>query len=122
MRRPLLIAVIAFLACAARAGDEGDSLRSKSLAAAAAALPARSAAAPFRSARDPMPALLLREELAARGPRGSCAENAGDFCYDLDGGRVVYRPARRYMPRIDGLRAESISVRRDRVILKYSFR
>jgi hypothetical protein len=29
--------------------------------------------------------------------------------------------AREYMPRIQGLTAESVSVRRDRVIFKYSF-
>jgi hypothetical protein len=36
--------------------------------------------------------------------------------------RLVYRPARGYMPRFEGLRAESVSLRRDRLVLKYSFR
>jgi hypothetical protein len=37
-------------------------------------------------------------------------------------GRIVYRPARAYMPQFDGMRAESISLRHNKVVLKYSFR
>ena len=39
----------------------------------------------------------------------------------MTSGKIVYRGAREYMPKIDGLRAESISLRRNRFILKYSF-
>lgn len=121
MRRWGLIALVASLPSGAWALDGVEAaLRSRSLAAAGA-VPAASAEAPFRARRDPMPELILREELARRGPRGAC-EHAADLCYDLAEGRVVYRPARAWMPAIDGMRAESISLRRDRVVLRYSFR
>lgn len=122
MRRLIAIAIVASLGLPALAAESVDSsLRSRSLAAASAAS-AKHAEAPFlRAGRDPLPEMLLTEELARRGPRGSCETSTTDLCYDLRDGRVVYRRAREYMPRIDGLTAESISVRRDRVIFKYSF-
>ena len=119
MRRLLAIAVIASLGLPALAA-EGVELRSRSLAAASTSS-AKSADAPFRSGRDPLPEMLLGEELARRGPRGSCETTTTDLCYDLRDGRVVYRRAREYMPRINGLTAESVSVRRDRIVFKYSF-
>jgi hypothetical protein len=66
--------------------------------------------------------MLLREEQAQRGPRGACEAAASDLCYDLSEGRVVYRPVRRLMPAIEGLRAESLSLRHNRIVFKYSFR
>ena len=123
MRRLLAIAVVASLGLPAL-GAEGVDLHSRSIASASAsaATSAKSAAmAPFRAGRDPLPEMLLAEELERRGPRGSCETATTDLCYDLRDGRVVYRKARAYMPRIDGLTAESISVRRDRIIFKYSF-
>ena len=124
MRRSLVIAVVASMPWGAWALDPMEPmLRSQSLAAVAAAVPpARTSEAPFRAVRDPLPELTLRDELAARGPRRAGCENATDLCYDLVEGRVVYRAARAYMPAIEGLRAENISVRQDRIIFKYSFR
>lgn len=57
-----------------------------------------------------------------RGPHGACEHSASDLCYDLADRRIVYRPARRYMPQFDGLTAESVSLRRDAVRFRYSFR
>jgi hypothetical protein len=124
MRVVVLVALILPLAFTARAGDGIEpSMHAKSLASAAAgAIPAKPANAPFRRAQDPLPEMLLREELERRGPRGACEASTSDLCYDLHDGRVVYRPVRRYMPTIEGLRAESISLRRDRIVFKYSFR
>ncbi len=124
MRRTLVM--FAFLATsgAAAAANEGMELsaRSKSMAAASAIAANPGGDAPFRARRDPLPELLLRAEQEQRGPRGACQHNATALCYDLADGRIVYRPARRYMPSIDGMKAESISLRRDRIVLKYSFR
>lgn len=121
MRRLIAIAIVASLGLPALAAEGVEmSLRSRSLAAASAAS-AKNADAPFRAGRDPLPEMILTEELERRGPRGNCETSTTDLCYDLRDGRVVYRRAREYMPRIDGLTAESISVRRDRVIFKYSF-
>lgn len=123
MRRLLAIAIVTSLGLPSLAAEGGVELRSRSLAAASAGLAASAKGidAPFRTGRDPMPEMLLTEELERRGPRGSCETAVTDLCYDLREGRVVYRRARAYMPQIDGLTAESISVRRDRVIFKYSF-
>jgi hypothetical protein len=124
MRRSLMIAVVASMPWGAWAMDPLEpALRSQSSAAIAAAVPpARQAEAPFRTFRDPLPELTLRQELAARAPRRAGCENATDLCYDMMEGRVVYRPARAYMPTFEGLRAENISVRQDRIVFKYSFR
>lgn len=119
MRRLLAIAIIASLGLPALAA-EGVELRARSIASAPTA--AKSTEAPvLRAGRDPLPEILLTEELARRGPRGNCESATTDLCYDARDGKVVYRRAREYMPRIEGLTAESIAVRRDRVTFKYSF-
>ena len=120
MRRLLAIAILASLGLPALAA-EGVDLRSRSIASASAAAKTTLPEGTLRTGRDPLPEMMLTEELERRGPRGSCETSTTDLCYDLRDGRVVYRRAREYMPRIDGLTAESISVRRDRVIFKYSF-
>ena len=56
----------------------------------------------------------------AERSRSSCAQS-GDLCYDTNSGHLVYKPARQFMPDIPGLRAENISVRRDRIVFRYSF-
>jgi hypothetical protein len=125
MRRSLMLAMLVSMPFAGLAHEGVElSLRSQSQAAALAAAsgPARGADAPFRSRRDPIPELILRQELESRGPRGACEHAASDLCYDLADGRVVYRPARAFMPRIEGMRAESLSLRRDRIVVRYSFR
>jgi hypothetical protein len=66
--------------------------------------------------------LLLLDEQERRGPRGACEFSARDLCYDLADGRVVFRPARAYMPKIDGLTAENVTLRSNRVVFKYSFK
>ena len=94
--------------------------QSKSLLSPPAVL---SKQAPFvEHVRDPMPEILLREELERRGPRASCETSSADLCFDSSDHRIVYRPAREYMPKIDGLTAESVSLKKDRLLLKYSFK
>lgn len=123
MRRSIAVsALTALVALAAQANDGVElSLRSRTLAAAAV-IPAKQADAPFQTGRDPLPELMLREEQERRGPSGACEISTTVLCYDLADRRVNFRAARQYMPKIDGLRAESVSLRRDRLILKYSFR
>jgi len=117
-----LAIIVLALASGPAAANEGLDLALKSKSMAAASAKAVSVpAAPAR--RDPLPELLLRAEneqrsLAAQG----CREAATNLCYDLTSGRVVYRGARNYMPRVEGLTAESVSVRRDGIILRYSFK
>jgi hypothetical protein len=42
-------------------------------------------------------------------------------CYDALDGRIVYRGARAYMPKVDGFQPESVSLRRNGIVFKYSF-
>lgn len=117
----VIIAVAGLQAGAAERGEE-MAARSRTLASANALEGARPTIAPFTAAYDPIPGLLQRDELAARKPQGACEANARDLCYDMVERRIVYRPVRQYMPRVDGLTAESVSLRHDRLVLKYSFR
>jgi hypothetical protein len=130
MRRVLAITLTALAGPALAAEGMELPLQSRSQVAASSSSVAalsssvatlRHADAPFRSSRDPMPEISLREELETRGPKGACEATRADLCYDLRDGKIVYRPAREYMPKIGGLRAESISVRRSGVTFKYSF-
>lgn len=125
MRRSLVLAALLVSTATAVGATEGVELSAKARSSAAAgALGVKMAEAPFRTGRDPMPELLLRAEQEARagGPSGSCEMSATALCYDMVDRRVVYRSARRYMPQFDGLQAESVSLRRDRIVLKYTFK
>ena len=63
-----------------------------------------------------------RSDRGEARPRGACENNGSNLCYDVDSRRVVYRPVRKYMPTVDGLTPENISVKRDGIVLKYSFK
>jgi hypothetical protein len=130
MDRSLAFALALPWALAAHAGSGGEelSMHSKSIAAASfvvvtAAAP-KAVDAPFTlpRPRDIVPELLMHEELDRRSLQSSCESGARDVCYDVRDGRIVYKPARKYMPEMPGLRAESISLKRDRLVLRYSFR
>ena len=122
MRRSIFAtAIFASLAFAAQAND-GVELSLKTRALASAGVSTKQADAPFTYGRDPMPQLIMLEEQERRGPKAGCEFAASDLCYDLAERRVVYRPARQYMPKIDGLTAENVSLRHNRIIVKYSFR
>ena len=119
------VAVLGAAAWGAQAADRVDELavRSKALAGnAALAEPAAHSNAPFRASYDPIPGLLHRDDPLARKPQGACESHTRDLCYDLVDRRIVYRPVRQFMPQVDGFTAESVSLRHDRLILKYSFR
>jgi hypothetical protein len=122
MRRSFLFTTLAALALCAQA-NEGMDLRTKSLVSAASTASA-GVEAPSRANRDPLPELMLREEQERRvnGLRAACDTTTTALCYDTVDRRVVYTGARPYMPQFEGLRAESVSLRHDRVTLKYSFR
>jgi hypothetical protein len=124
MRRLLWIAAtLATLGFDARANDGVDSLKSRALASAATgSVSASMAQAPFTQAHDPLPEMILRDEQERRVSQGTCQHSAKDLCYDLTDRRIVYRPIRQYMPTVEGLTPESVSLRHDRVIFKYSFR
>jgi len=125
MRGTLLIStILATLALPAIANEGVElSIRSKSMAASVtSAAPARNAEAPFRVARDPLPDFFAPPEEQRNPLKSACDSNGSSLCYDMADRRLVYRPARNYMPKVDGLRAESVSLRSNRIILKYSFK
>jgi hypothetical protein len=85
--------------------------------------PAQVINAPFVSpSASPEPELVLssRPETAQEGTRSSCA-GEHSLCYDSVSGRVVYKPARQFMPAFPGLRPENISIKRNQLVLRYSF-
>lgn len=61
-----------------------------------------------------------RGEQRHEASRSSCGGERS-LCYDPGSGRIVYKPARNLMPDIPGLQRENISVKRDRIVLHYSF-
>ena len=74
---------------------------------------------PHSSAPDPeltMPHADARLEQS----RSSCGSERS-LCYDAASGRIVYKPARALMPDIPGLTRENISVKRDKIVLRYTF-
>ncbi len=124
MNRSLVIAIVFASAAVSAQASEGVDLSNRarsSAAASAVVVSVKQADAPFRN-RDPLPELLMQEEQERRGPSGACQHNSTALCYDLADRRVVYRPARAYMPHLEGLRAESVSLRHNKIVLKYSFR
>jgi hypothetical protein len=111
------------LACAfAAQANEGLDLAVKSKSMAAAASVARPSPAPFVAGRDPAAEIFLAAEQERHGLAGRCEAAATELCYDAVEGRVTYRGARQFMPAVGGMTAEGIQLRRDRIILRYSFK
>ena len=98
--------------------DIDPASRLKAVSAARAAVPTV-APAPVH---NPLPDLPNGMDVNGRGLSGACATNTSDLCYDYKENRLIYRPSRNWMPEIAGLRPEHISVRRDSLVFRYSFR
>jgi hypothetical protein len=87
---------------------------------------ALTAIAAHRSAPFVVPAaepdldLLPRRDERLEHSRSSCSGERS-LCYDSQSGRIVYKPARMLMPDIPGMQRENISVKRDRIVFRYSF-
>jgi hypothetical protein len=115
-----LLALMLLAFAVPRAVAEDAPLQLKSKSAIATVVPHRSA--PFvqplgEPEAEPM---IPRRDLRQDQSRSSC-ESGRDLCYDAQSGRIVYKPARQLMPDIPGLQAENISLKRDRIVFKYSF-
>ena len=77
--------------------------------------------APFVSpANDTELDLLPRRDQRLEQSRSSCSSDRS-LCYDPGSGRIVYKPARMLMPELPGMQRENISVKRDRIVFRYSF-
>lgn len=124
MRRSLIVALTASALSLGAWANDGVELRTKAIASAGAVrmMDAPRVDAPFSTGRDPLTALIqieAREHVTA--PQATCEATAG-LCYNAADGRIVYRGAREYMPKLQGLRAESIGMRHNKVVFSYSFR
>ncbi|HUJ00009.1 MAG TPA: hypothetical protein VLY46_07220 [Usitatibacter sp.] len=129
MCRMWIAAALACLAGVAQAEDVDFSSKPKALATSSLKTPTLFAHTPLAAARDsdapgtrePVPFEIeggLREPAASTS---GCEGSTHDLCYDAAQGRIVYRGARPYMPRLGELTPESVSLRRHRIIFKYSF-
>ena len=107
-------------AAAAFAADEADlSTRSRALAAKSF----DAVQAPFTQRPEVAAPLFSTVPPARVNDTGGCApQSTQGLCYEGGHGQLVYRGARGYMPRIEGLTPESVALRRGKLILRYSFR
>jgi hypothetical protein len=121
MLRSLVVVtlLIPFPAIAAQANDAIE-FSPKARAAAVAAL--RLEDPSLTVGRDLPTQLPLLGGQELRGNAGACERTPSLLCYDAADKRLVYGPARAYMPKFDGLTAESVSLRHDRIVFKYTFR
>jgi hypothetical protein len=69
---------------------------------------------------DPIDLDFMPHPESRRGSPSSC-DGQSSLCYDPTNGHIVYKPARDYMPDLPGLQRENISVKRDRIVFRYSF-
>jgi hypothetical protein len=119
-----LVPLAITLAVSAHPGAEAAEVKSQPLqlrpkVAMAATLSHRYA--PFVSpSSEPELELIPRRHARAESSRSSCAGERS-LCYDAGSGRIVYKPARQLMPEIPGLQRENISIKRDRIVLRYSW-
>ena len=125
MRRSIWFTALTALSLGAAAND-GVELRTKALASAGAASSVsatnyvKTDAASY--GRDPIATLVHMESTpGSTGPSAACSNTVSSVCYDATGGRIVYRGAREYMPKMNGFSADSISIRHNAVIFKYTF-
>ena len=114
-----LAAGFAAVANVALAADLRPALQLKPKAAMMAAAPNNSA--PF-VAPAPGPELHFAPQRYSPPAQSRSSCNADrDLCYDANSGHIVYKPARQFMPGLPGMTPENISVKKDRIILRYSF-
>ncbi len=117
----LIVAMAAGLLAAPRAvpADEPKALRLVPKEALAPMLQRHRA--PFLLDEEPIPDLdFVPHPEARRGSPSSC-DGQRSLCYDPTNGHIVYKPARKLMPQISGLQRENISLKRDRIVFRYSF-
>ena len=69
---------------------------------------------------EPELALVTHHHARQEQSRSSCSSDSA-LCYDAASARIVYKPARNLMPDLPGFTRENISVKRDRIVFRYSF-
>ena len=92
-------------------------LRPKVLTAA----PAAHALAPFVNPAGGRELDLAPHQDSRHELKPSSCEGRSNLCYDPAAGHIVFKPARQLMPEIPGLQRENISIKRDRIVFRYTF-
>jgi len=99
------------------------SIRPKLAEATSSPTPAPTRIAPFvADAAEDIPGLSFNPALERAAIPGSCANAGESLCYDYKNRRTVYRPARKLMPDIAGMKRESLTLKRDKITMNYSFK
>jgi hypothetical protein len=78
--------------------------------------------ATFLAPQVPTAAVLAKHAVDPRRPRADCDITATDVCFDMRERKPVYRGVREYMPTVEGLKPESVSLKREGIVFKYSFK
>lgn len=52
----------------------------------------------------------------------ACSQHSGSLCFDYRAGRAVYKPMRSLLPPIPGMTPHNFSIRRDKVVVQYTFK
>ena len=120
MKAALLAVGLALNAGFAAAAEDSAALTLKPKSAIATAVPHRWAPYVQPSGEPEREPLFAPKDLRENQSRSSC-DSGRDLCYDGASGRIVYKPARALMPDIPGLTRENISVKRDKIVLRYTF-
>jgi hypothetical protein len=109
------------LAATAQAAEEAD-LSGRPRGFTAKSVETSNLTAPFVSRAEPASEMSLGAPALSSGRSVPCADGLTALCYDANNRGLIYRGARDFMPRVDGLTPEGVALRRDRLILRYSFR
>jgi len=121
----VILAVVAALFLAAlprgaRAAAPGEPQPLQLTSKSAISVAPSHSSAPFVSPRaEPEVDFVPRQERVRRSP--SSCERQVTLCYDENAGHLVFKPARALMPGLPGMQAENISVKKDRIVFRYSF-
>jgi hypothetical protein len=110
------VATVPMVACAA---DVKPPLELRPKAALMAAVPHGSAPFVVPATEPELSFAPPRNAREAQGPSSCTADR--DLCYDANAGHIVFKPARQYMPELPGMTPENISLKRDRIVFRYSF-
>jgi hypothetical protein len=105
---------------AAAAADARPVLELRPKAALMAAVP--NGSAPFVAAAPEaeLHFAAAQRDIPQPQSRSSCTADR-DLCYDANSGHIVFKPIRQFMPGLPGMTPEDISVKRDRIVFRYSF-
>jgi hypothetical protein len=116
-----LVIAVALAASPKALAEEAKPLTLRVPKAALTAIQPTHSQAPFSIPMgEPELGLQPREDLRQQQSRSWC-ENATTLCYDPNEHRIVYKPARNFMPDLPGLTRDNISVKRDRIVFRYTF-